>query len=454
MASSFGNISVTVDLNATTPPLCNTTLPGAIVFPGFCAYEVPIEIDQARSVLSVGTDDFLALERGENSVVYCYDTDGDGLADASKVVARADRLNHGLAVWDGYLYASSDSHVYRWRIAQTPNHTEYSFLEDVADRETVVHNINRDGSGGAPFGHTTRTLAFDDQGRLYVSVGSDGNVDPDSFRSRIRRFDWGNDTTSVVFPLDFVEAEVFADGVRNEVGLAFDRHGDLWGVENSADRLNRKDIGGDIHEDNPAEELNRFREADAGKNWGYPWCWTEFRVPEPHGLGQGTVWAWPSFLEDEAITDDQCRADYVAPVLSLQGHSAPLGITFYEWKDPQDRPDSCLPHVAFPEAMDGYAFIAYHGSWNRDVPTGYKVVYVPMNTTTGDPLPGAQPIDLVAHEPPNARWDDGFRPVDVDFDGCGRLLVSSDGTRNKGWSGSRIVRMEYTTVRQDRKSVV
>ena len=92
-------------------------------------------------------------------------------------------------------------------------------------------------------------MAFDEQGRLYVSVGSDGNVDPDSFRSRIRRFDWGDDSSK--FPLDFIEAEVFADGLRNEVGLAFDKFGDLWGVENSADRLVRDDIGGDIHEDNP-----------------------------------------------------------------------------------------------------------------------------------------------------------------------------------------------------------
>jgi len=57
--------------------------------------------------------------------------------------------------------------------------------------------------------------------------------------------------------------------------LAFDSHFDLWGVENSADRLSRSDLGGDaLTEDNPAEELNRFKEADIGKNWGYPLCFT------------------------------------------------------------------------------------------------------------------------------------------------------------------------------------
>ena len=53
-------------------------------------------------------------------------------------------------------------------------------------------------------------------------------------------------------PIDFSLGEVFADGLRNEVGLAFDSHGVLWGVENGADNLVRDDIGGDIHNDNPA----------------------------------------------------------------------------------------------------------------------------------------------------------------------------------------------------------
>ena len=51
-----------------------------------------------------------------------------------------------------------------------------------------------------------------------------------------------------------------------QVGLAFDQFDVLWGVENSADRLKRNDIGGDIHNQNPAEELNRFLEEDKGKH--------------------------------------------------------------------------------------------------------------------------------------------------------------------------------------------
>jgi glucose/arabinose dehydrogenase len=135
------------------------------------------------------------------------------------------------------------------------------------------------------------------------------------------------------------------------------------------------------------------------------------------------VWAWPAFLASGKITDEQCRNDFEPSVLAMQGHSAPLGIIFYNYSN--ERPKECKDIAPFPEIYDGYAFIAFHGSWNRNVPTGYKVAYVPF-----DPSGNAygQPVDFLAHEPPNAQWEDGFRPVDIDFDECGRLIVTSDGT--------------------------
>lgn len=69
---------------------------------------------------------------------------------------------------------------------------------------------------------------------------------------------------------------------------------------------------------------------------------------------------------------------------------------------------------------------------------GYKAVYVPMDSE-GNPTGGA--VDLLAHQPPNANWENGFRPVDVSFDDCGRLFLSSDGTNGRG---SSVVRIEYT----------
>jgi len=408
--------------------------------------ELPVDINKPRSIRTFGDtiNELLVLERQTSSIVYVFDSDGDGIPDMKQTLVSAPSLNHGLAVHDGYVYASSDSTVYRWSYNEESKFCNPA--QDIGPEEVVVVNINENGRGGAPLGHRTRTLEFDTDGRIYISVGSDGNVDPDSYRSRIRRgslFSSGSDNSNL--PLDFQMMEVFADGLRNEVGLAFDKQGVLWGVENSADNLEREDLGGRITNDNPAEELNRFREQDAGKHYGYPYCWTEYGLPQPPGLGIGTVWAWPSFLYGLEITDQQCRENYEPPMLSIQAHSAPLGIVFYDYEPSQDLPVDCRGIQPFPEDMDGFAFIAYHGSWNRDTPTGYKVVYVPM----ADGVPTGQPIDLLAHEPPNAKWEDGFRPVDVDFDICGRLYVTSDGTQGRG---SKIVRIEYAVIPESSSS--
>jgi glucose/arabinose dehydrogenase len=224
------------------------------------------------------------------------------------------------------------------------------------------------------------------------------------------------------------------------VGLAFDKHDVLWGVENGADKLVRDDLGGDIHNDNPGEELNRFSEDDAGKHWGYPYCWSEYVLDAiDGGKGKGTIWAWPSFMPPSSDKDDAwCRKNTLPSELSMQAHSAPLGLTFYEWREVDA---GCVG--TFPKSMDGYLFVAFHGSWNRSPSTGYKVVSVPFDTegrATGDP------IDFLVHDGSGPQWSDGMRPVDVDFDSCGRLLVSSDGSRGDGYKGSKILRLAYEEV--------
>lgn len=76
--------------------------------------------------------------------------------------------------------------------------------------------------------------------------------------------------------------------------------------------------------------------------------------------------------------------------------------------------------------MHGDAFVAFHGSWNRQPPTGYKVVHLAMNKDTGLPC-YREPADLMCHAGSQAKWPSGVRPVDVRFDSCNRLLVTDDG---------------------------
>ncbi|EJK53877.1 hypothetical protein THAOC_26601, partial [Thalassiosira oceanica] len=154
--------------------------------------------------------------------------------------------------------------------------------------------------------------------------------------------------------------------------------------------------------------------------------------------GANTAWAWPSFMED-GYTDEWCRANTNQAVMSMPSHSAPLGITFYDAPSQEvyDR-EGCFG--GFPASMNGYAFMAFHGSWNRDIPTGYKVVYVPFDDR-GNPT--AQPIDLMrSASDTSAKWLSNIRPVDVQFDRCGRLFVTEDGP-------GHVIRIDYSGSRDD-----
>jgi glucose/arabinose dehydrogenase len=334
----------------------------------------------------------LVLERSENRVALLHDDNGDGVSgdDERVELASAPGLNHGVSVSGGYLYASSDTTVYRWAYD--------GGREPLGAPEAAVTNL--------PAGeHATRTVVFDSQGRLYVSVGSQANVDPDSRRARIVRFT----PEQLASGATFEDGEVFADGLRNEVGLDFDAQGRLWGVENGLDKLNRTDLGGDIHNDNPGEELNLF--AEPGKFYGYPQCWSEFLLPENLGIGPGTQWATPEMDFFDAVqTDAWCRdpANVVPPQLSMQAHSAPLDLKFYTGG-------------SFPNDVIGDVFISFHGSWNRDAATGYKVVRVPMDASG---KPEGMPVDVLASD--GGNWP--HRPVGIGVGKQGQLLVTSDAS--------------------------
>lgn len=301
---------------------------------------------------------------------------------------------------------------------------------------------------GAPDGHSTRTIVFDKSGRMYVQIGSIGNIDEDSFRSRIRRFQL-NEIPSGGF--EYNDAEVYADGVRNEVALAFDKHGVLWGVENGADNLARSDLGEDIYNDNPAEEINKLLEPKPNTHYGYPYCFSEFNLPEDVALGKGTQWAWPTFLnkrinfdsephflENTLVTDDFCRSEsIIKPSKTLQAHSSSLGLRFAKNLD-DARDPSCVG--GFPKVLQNFAFIAYHGSWNREIPTGRKVVMLEVDEN-GE-FTDREPMNIFCNGGASSVFDSGLRPVDVAFDECGRLYVTSDGTGRNG-KGSKLFMITY-----------
>ena len=232
----------------------------------------------------------------------------------------------------------------------------------MTNQQTVVTGLPGGGS------HATRTLEFGENDNwLYISIGSAGNIDADSSRSRIVRVD-----ISRTLPIAYSTAEVFADGCRNEVGLRMDPFNRLWGVENGLDNLPRFKPQNDYTETNPAEEVNIFTQENAGKHYGYPYCWSEgigeggANTSFPGGLGNGTLWATQNPTETSNITDAWCREKTLPAKWSMQAHTAPLDIRF----------DNTSEIVPSPGVA---ALITLHGSWNRDVTAGARVDYLTLD---------------------------------------------------------------------------
>lgn len=217
-------------------------------------------------------------------------------------------------------------------------------------------------------GHWTRTVAVGPDDQLYVSAGSSCNacLEADWRRAAVLRFAPAGG-----------QATLYASGLRNSVGLAFHpQTGELWASENGRDLL-----GDDL----PPEEVNRLVE---GGHYGWPYCYGR-RLPDPQFGSAG-----------------RC-SDSIAPEVEMPAHSAPLGITFGYGLD-------------FPEIYRNMLFVAFHGSWNRTVPTGYKLVGIPF--AEGRPMGPA--VDLVS------GWLHGAiawgRPVDPVVGADGALYLSDD----------------------------
>lgn len=371
--------------------LANASLP-----PGYCAWTWASNLSTPRGIARNEAGDILVVEQKAGRVTLLYDDDGNGVSDSSErvVLTTTSGLNHGIALSGGYLYASSATTVYRW--AYTGGR------QPLGSAQTVVTGIPSDG-------HSTRTLLFDRDGNLYVSVGSQSNVDTNVDRSRLIRYL----ASALGMSSTFAEGEAFATGLRNEVGITLDGQGRVWGVENGSDDLSRSDLGGDIHTDNPGEKLNLF--AQPGRFYGYPYCWTEYSLPTGVGMGRGTQWAYPSTMDDGTHNDAWCRnaTNVVLPALAMQAHSAPLDIKFYAGG-------------AFPADMTGSAIVTFHGSWDRTPATGYKVVRIPFGQ---DGMPSGDPTPFLEY---SGAGDNGsgwpHRPVGIETGIDGRLFITSDAS--------------------------
>lgn len=318
----------------------------------------------------------------QGKVVALFDSDRDGRAERRTTVVEGLRQPHGIDFAEeratearplatgsqgGWFYIAEETRVVKFRDADGDS------VADPGSLQTVVDGLP--GGGG----HFTRTLKVRNSagenasveggsGGLYISAGSSCNVciESDPWRAAITRCN-----------LDGTNCTPFARGLRNSVGFVFrPGSGKIYATENGRDWLG---------DDAPPDELNRI---EAGKDYGWPICY-----------GKGVH---DTDFDKKLYEQDPCESR-VRSLVDLQAHSAPLGLAFYDG-------------AQFPAAYQGNLFVAFHGSWNRGQPTGYKMVRVNMTTL--------QVSDFAT------GWLQGSnvlgRPVDIVVDVDGGLLVSDD----------------------------
>jgi glucose/arabinose dehydrogenase len=289
-------------------------------------------------------------------IVALPDRNGHGRADRVDPVVEGLDLPHGLAFFQGMLYVAETGRVVRFGYDPGTHRV-------TGPPQVVVPGLPPRG------GHWTRTIVFGPDGRFYVSVGSTCNdcEERDQRRAAVTRY-----------RADGSEAQPFATGLRNAVGLAF-RPGtdELWATVNGRDWLG---------DDRPSEYVTRLQE---GGFYGWPYC----------------HWVSGVLLVDPDLgSAERCRK-VARPTFEYQAHSAPLGLAFYTGKQ-------------FPAEYRGNLFVALHGSWNRSVPTGYKVIRLRLDG-------GAPKAEDFA-----TGWLVGSRafarPVDLAVGPDGSLFVSDD----------------------------
>ncbi|MDQ6694278.1 MAG: PQQ-dependent sugar dehydrogenase [Chloroflexota bacterium] len=298
---------------------------------------------------------------GQGKVVILPDANKDGVADSVNVFADNLLGVHGIAFHNGAVYVATQTQIVR--LQDTAG-------KSVADKREVLASDLPVGGG-----HSTRSLAFSADGtRLFLSAGSSCNVcvETDPKRAAIS-----------LYSPDGKFQKVYASGLRNAVGLlVHPLTGELWATNNGRDN-----IGNDI----PPETVYNVKE---GANYGWPYCYGT-RTPD---ASQSPP---PGYCEKTSV-----------PAVEMQAHSAPLGLAFYTGSN-------------FPADYRGDMFVAFHGSWNRTPPTGYKLVRIRMKNNQPDSSLGAGMVQDFA-----TGWLEGTgswgRPVDPLAAPDGSLLLTDD----------------------------
>lgn len=298
--------------------------------------------------------------KGGNQLTLLRDADGDGTYEGRWVYAKDLNAPYGLALVGNRLYVANQDELVRFDYVAGQTQATAAPVSVTKLPSAVNH-------------HWTKALTADADGRyLYVGIGSNSNVGERGMAIEENR--------AVVWQIDAStgSTRTFVTGIRNPTALAFEPASrQLWAVVNERDEL-----GPDLVPD----YLTSVKE---GAFYGWPYAY------------------WGPNVDRRVQPQDEKKVQAsVRPDFALPSHSAPLGLSFVQ------------PGFRAPFAEG--AFIGLHGSWNRNPPVGYKVIFVPF----ANGRPSGPPVDFVTGFQSDGKTMG--RPVGVTVDPKGALIVADD----------------------------
>ena len=318
--------------------------------------------------LAPNGDVFLADSSAAGKIIVLRDTNNDGVADERFTFAENQLQPFGVAFWKDYLYVGNTNAVVRFHYK--PGQTKADGPpEKIADLP---------GRGYRE--HWTRNILFSRDGKkMYVTVGSESNVNVETNEMRAAIIEFNPDGTG---------KRIFASGTRNPIGLAWlPGTRTLWACVQERDRM-----GDDL----PPDYVTEIKD---GGFYGWPYAYNGPNE-DPRRKGER-----PDLVK-KTLTGD----------VLIQAHSSILGLAFYEGK-------------MFPKEYRGDAFVALHGSWNRTKRTGYKIIRIRFKN--GKPVGGYDDFltGWMLDESSREVWG---RPVGLLVLADGSMLITDDGA-NKIW---------------------
>jgi glucose/arabinose dehydrogenase/cytochrome c2 len=362
--------------------------------PGFTVQLFAAGLENPRLIRVAPNGDIFIAETAAGRIRVLRAADGAEAPSENQIFAEDLDRPFGIAFYPPgdnpqWVYVANNNSVVRFPY-------QNGDLQARGDAQMIIPHLTDSGGG-----HSTRDVIFSRDGkRMFISVGSGSNVAENMDKKNPRDIQtweaehglgaaWGPETHRanilVTDPEGHEPLRAFATGIRNGVSMAVNPDtGELWVSTNERDALGDNLV---------PDYITRVKE---GGFYGWPWYYMgNFEDPRhaserPDLAGKATV-----------------------PDVLLQSHSAPLEMTFYT---------ATNGPAAFPAEYRGDGFAASHGSWNRTLRTGYKVIRVRLD-----------------HGVPTGEYDDfmtGFvlddrevwgRPVGVAVAHDGALLVTEDG---------------------------